>query len=67
LAASAPQSLITGQVPLTPGLEPLVSPRPTSDDEVRTMWQEAERADRLAGDADSPTPPVGIRLDDDLG
>ncbi|MFM2073231.1 MAG: hypothetical protein RLZZ623_3495 [Actinomycetota bacterium] len=64
---SPPQSLITGQVPLTPGLEPLVSPRPTSDDEVRTMWQEAERADRLAGDADSPTPPSGIRFDDDLG
>lgn len=42
--------LITGQIPLTPGVEPLVSPRPTSDDQVRTMWQEAERADRAASD-----------------
>lgn len=61
-----PPSLITGQVPLTPGLEPLVSPRPTSDDEVRTMWQEAERADLAAGDGPDATPPVGTSADDEL-
>ncbi len=41
-----PPPPITGQVPLQPGVEPLVSPRPTSADEVRTMWQQAERADQ---------------------
>ena len=63
---------ITGQVPLQPGVEPLVSPRPTSADEVRSMWQEAERAE-LAGQGlidstpvdgigfDAPTPTDGIR------
>lgn len=75
-AAPAP-SLITGQIPLTPGLEPLVSPRPTSDDQVRTMWQQAERADLDAAaggsvsaepefDPDSDTPPAGTAHDDDL-
>ncbi len=65
-----PPPPITGQVPMQPGVEPLVSPRPTSDDEVRSMWQQAERADQ-AGliDAtpvdgigfDAPTPTDGIR------
>lgn len=46
-----PPPPITGQVPLQPGVEPLVSPRPTSADEVRSMWQQAELAERaeLAG------------------
>lgn len=39
---------ITGQVPLQPGVEPLVSPRPTSADEVRSMWQQAELAEQAA-------------------
>ncbi len=67
-----PPPPITGQVPLQPGVEPLVSPRPTSADEVRSMWQEAERAE-LAGQGlidstpvdgigfDAPTPTDGIR------
>lgn len=67
-----PPPPITGQVPLQPGVEPLVSPRPTSADEVRSMWQEAERAE-LAGQGlidstpvdgigfDAPTPSDGIR------
>jgi DivIVA domain-containing protein len=59
-----PPSLITGQVPLTPGLEPLVSPRPTSDDQVRTMWQEAERADLAGSDEIDTTPPNGVSPDD---
>ncbi len=37
---------ISGQVPLQPGVEPLVSPRPTSADEVRSLWQQAEEAER---------------------
>jgi len=45
-AGSIPNGPITGQVPLQPGVEPLVSPRPTSADEVRSMWAEAERAER---------------------
>jgi DivIVA domain-containing protein len=34
---------ITGQVPIVGG-EPLVSPRPTSVDEARTLWEQAEAA-----------------------
>jgi DivIVA domain-containing protein len=65
-----PPPPITGQVPLQPGVEPLVSPRPTSADEVRSMWQEAERAEQAGlidatpvdGVAfDAPTPSDGIR------
>mgnify|MGYP000420868806 CR=1 FL=1 len=67
-----PPPPITGQVPLQPGVEPLVSPRPTSADEVRSMWQQAERAelesqgliDATPVDgivAESPTPSDGIR------
>ncbi|MFN8024510.1 MAG: DivIVA domain-containing protein [Acidimicrobiales bacterium] len=69
-----PPPPITGQVPLQPGVEPLVSPRPTSADEVRSMWQQAERAelesqglidatpiDGITAGGDSPTPTDGIR------
>ncbi len=55
---------VTGQVPLQPGVEPLVSPRPTSAEEVRSMWAEAERAEREARSAaptkDDPTPVEGV-------
>ena len=59
--------LITGQVPLQPGVEPLVSPRPTSADEVRSMWQQAEQAERDNAQAHEPelidaTPVQGIDL-----
>lgn len=46
--------LITGQVPVIPGVEPLVSPRPSSAAEVRSMWQEAERADGVVHDDTLP-------------
>jgi len=61
-AGSIPNGPITGQVPLQPGVEPLVSPRPTSADEVRSMWAEAERAERAGpggSDEQDATPVEG--------
>jgi DivIVA domain-containing protein len=58
-----PPPPITGQVPLQGGVEPLVSPRPTSADEVRSMWQEAERAEQSANALIDSTPVEGIAVD----
>lgn len=46
-----PEPLITGQIPIV-GAQPLVSPMPTSNEEARSMWHEAERADDAAAAAD---------------
>ncbi len=60
LAATTPtRSLSSGNGAVPAGAEPLVSPRPTSIDEVRSTWAQAEQADLI--DA-TPTPSTGIRL-----
>lgn len=50
-----PEPFITGQIPIV-GAQPLVSPMPSSNEEARSMWHEAERADdaALAGDDTVP-------------
>jgi DivIVA domain-containing protein len=53
------RSLSSGNGAVPPGVEPLVSPRPTSIDEVRSTWAQAEQADLI--DA-TPTPSSGMRL-----
>ena len=50
-----PEPLITGQIPIV-GAQPLVSPMPSSNEEARSMWHDAELADDavLAGDDTVP-------------
>jgi DivIVA domain-containing protein len=50
-----PEPFITGQIPIV-GAQPLVSPMPSSNEEARSMWHEAELADAaaLAGDDTVP-------------
>jgi DivIVA domain-containing protein len=49
------EPFITGQIPIV-GAQPLVSPMPSSNEEARSMWHEAELADAaaLAGDDTVP-------------
>ena len=56
---------ITGQHPITPGREPLVSPRPTTAAQARSMWNDAELSDHaeFAGSAlIDATPPDGAAV-----
>jgi DivIVA domain-containing protein len=48
------EPLITGQIPIV-GAQPLVSPMPTSNEQARSMWHEAELADDAAA-ADDTVP-----------
>ena len=50
-----PEPLITGQIPIV-GAQPLVSPMPSSNEEARSMWHEAELADDAAVAADDTLP-----------
>jgi DivIVA domain-containing protein len=62
-----PEPLITGQIPIV-GARPLVSPMPSSNEEARSMWHDAELADDAAAASDDTiafdaTPPVGAAVD----
>ena len=50
-----PEPMITGQIPIV-GAQPLVSPMPSSNEEARSMWHEAELADDAAAAADETVP-----------
>jgi hypothetical protein len=50
-----PEPLITGQIPIV-GAQPLVSPMPSSNEEARSMWHEAELADAAAAAGDDTVP-----------
>jgi hypothetical protein len=52
-----PEPFITGQIPIV-GAQPLVSPMPSSNEEARSMWHEAERADEQAAMANDDTLPM---------
>lgn len=55
LPPPVPEPLITGQIPIV-GVEPLVSPMPSSNEEARSMWAEAEAADAAASGGDDTVP-----------
>jgi DivIVA domain-containing protein len=62
-----PEPTITGQIPIV-GAQPLVSPMPTSNEEARSMWHEAELADAAAAANDDtvgidPTPHAEPSID----
>ncbi|MCU1361516.1 MAG: hypothetical protein JWN99_2805 [Ilumatobacteraceae bacterium] len=58
-----PEPFITGQIPIV-GATPLVSPMPSSNEEARSMWHEAERVDDAAAAGDD-TVAIDAALDDE--